>query len=43
VLRENGPMLEMCRTFGFAIAPDPDDEAVLRVRKPIVSGCTVNP
>ena len=37
VLRENGPMLEMCRTLGFAIAPDPDDEAVLRVRKPIVS------
>jgi hypothetical protein len=30
-------MLEMCRTLGFAIAPDPDDEAVLRVRKPIVS------
>ena len=43
VFRENGPMLEMCRTLGFAIAPDPDDEAVLRVRKPIVSGCTVNP
>ena len=37
VLRENGPMLEMCGTLGFAIAPDPDDEAVLRVCKPIAS------
>ena len=37
VLRENGPMLEMCRTLGFAIAPDPDDQAVLRVCKPIAS------
>ena len=37
VLRENGPMLEMCRTLGFVIASDPDDDAVLRVRKPIVS------
>ena len=37
VLRENGPMLEMCRALGFAVAPDPDDEALLRVRKPLAS------
>ena len=37
VLRENGPMLEMCRALGFAIAPDPDDAAILRVRKPLIS------
>ena len=37
VLRENGSMLEMCRTLGFTIAPDPDDEAVLRVRKPLAA------
>jgi len=35
VLRENGPMLEMCRALGFAIAPDPDDEALVQVRKPL--------
>ena len=37
VLRENAAMLEMCRALGFAIAPDPDDEALLRVRKPLIS------
>ena len=30
-------MLEMCRALGFAIAPDPDDPAVLRVRKRVGS------
>ncbi len=35
VLRENRPMLEMCRALGFAIAADPDDNAVSRVRKPL--------
>ena len=35
VLRENRPMLAMCRELGFAIAADPDDGAVLRVRKPL--------
>jgi acetyltransferase len=37
VLRENGPMLEMCHALGFAVAPDPDDEAVVRVRRPLAS------
>ena len=37
VLRENGPMLEMCRALGFAITSDPDDEAVVRVRKPLTA------
>ncbi len=36
VLRENRPMLEMCRALGFTIAPDPGDAAVVRVRKPLV-------
>lgn len=35
VLRENEPMLQMCRELGFAIAPDPADPAVMRVRKPL--------
>jgi acetyltransferase len=33
VLRENGPMLEMCRALGFAIVPEPNDPAVMAVRK----------
>jgi acetyltransferase len=37
VLRENGPMLEMCRALGFAIASDPDDEALMRARKLLTS------
>jgi acetyltransferase len=35
VLRENEPMLQMCRELGFAIAPEPADPAVMRVRKPL--------
>jgi acetyltransferase len=35
VLRENRPMLEMCRELGFSIAPDPTDPAVVSVRKPL--------
>ena len=35
VLRENGPMLAMCRELGFAISVDPDDPALVRVRKPL--------
>jgi acetyltransferase len=35
VLRENEPMLQMCREFGFAIAPQPADPAALLVRKPL--------
>jgi len=26
-------MLEMCRTFGFSLATDPDDAALVVVRK----------
>jgi acetyltransferase len=33
VLRENGPMLEMCRALGFAIAPEATDAAIMAVRK----------
>ena len=35
VLRENEPMLQMCRELGFAIAPEPADPAVMLVRKPL--------
>jgi acetyltransferase len=35
VLRENEPMLQMCRELGFAIARDPADPAVMVVRKPL--------
>jgi len=33
VLHENRPMLQMCCGFGFSLAADPDDAAVVRVRK----------
>jgi acetyltransferase len=33
VLRGNEPMLQMCRSFNFSIAPDPDDPAVMLVRR----------
>ena len=33
VLRENEPMLAMCRELGFAISADPNDAALIRVRK----------
>ena len=33
VLRENEPMLQMCRELDFSIAPDPNDPAVMLVRK----------
>ena len=33
VLRENAQMLQMCRELGFAVAPDPNDAAVMLVRK----------
>jgi acetyltransferase len=33
VLRENKPMLEMCQDLGFAIAQEPNEVTVLRVRK----------
>jgi GNAT superfamily N-acetyltransferase len=37
VLHENNPMLNMCRKLGFSIAPEPNDAAVLRVRKSLAS------
>ncbi|HEX2150581.1 MAG TPA: GNAT family N-acetyltransferase, partial [Stellaceae bacterium] len=36
VLRENEPMLAMCRELGFAIRADPNDAALVRVRKKLV-------
>jgi len=33
VLRENEPMLQMCRKLGFAVVPEPADLAVMLVRK----------
>jgi acetyltransferase len=35
VLRENEPMLQMCRELGFAIARDPADPTIMQVRKPL--------
>ena len=32
-MRENEPMLQMCRELGFAIASEPRDPAVMLVRK----------
>ena len=37
VLRENGAMLEMCGALGFAITPNPDDVAIVRVRKRLIA------
>jgi acetyltransferase len=37
VLRENRPMLAMCRELGFEIASDPKDAAVMLVRKMLAS------
>jgi len=33
VLRENGPMLQMCRELGFVITPNRSDPSVIQVRK----------
>jgi acetyltransferase len=33
VLRENQPMLQMCRELGFTIAPDPNDPALMAVAR----------
>lgn len=33
VLRENGPMLQMCRELGFAITPDPNNPPVVLASK----------
>jgi acetyltransferase len=37
VLRENGPMLQMCHELGFEIARDPSDPSVMQVRKRLAS------
>ena len=33
VLRENNPMLTMCRMLGFSIAPEPNDAPALGASK----------
>ena len=33
VLRENGPMLKMCRELGFTVSPHPDESDVMRVTR----------
>jgi acetyltransferase len=38
VLRENTPMLEMCRELGFRLAMPPDDPALVLVRKALAGG-----
>jgi acetyltransferase len=35
VLRENRPMLEMCRELGFAVSDEPGEPGVKRVNKPL--------
>jgi len=35
VLRENGPMLKMCRELGFTVSPHPDEPDVMRVTRRI--------
>jgi acetyltransferase len=37
VLRENGPMLQMCRELDFAIGPEPRDPAIMQVRKKLAA------
>jgi acetyltransferase len=36
VLRENAPMLQMCRELGFQVVSQPEDPAVMQVTKPLV-------
>jgi len=38
VLRENEPMLRMCRELDFTIAPQPSDPAILLVKKILSDG-----
>ncbi|HVB17981.1 MAG TPA: GNAT family N-acetyltransferase, partial [Stellaceae bacterium] len=33
VMRENRPMLAMCRELGFTVAPDPADASIVQVKK----------
>jgi acetyltransferase len=37
VLRENAPMLQMCRELGFRVAAQPEDPAVMLVTKPLAA------
>ena len=37
VLRENQPMLQMCRELGFSVVPDPADPAIMHVRKQLIA------
>jgi hypothetical protein len=37
VLRENQPMLQMCRELGFSMVPQPADPAIVLVKQ-ILSG-----
>jgi acyl-CoA synthetase (NDP forming)/GNAT superfamily N-acetyltransferase len=41
VLRENEPMLQMCRELGFSVALDPNDPAVMLVEKRLAKDGTV--
>src|SRR5205823_7799971 len=36
VLRENRPMLAMCRELGFSVATERTDPAIMRVRKALI-------
>jgi acetyltransferase len=38
VLRENRPMLAMCREFGFTMESDPNDASIMLVRKVLAAG-----
>jgi acetyltransferase len=38
VLRENQPMLAMCRELGFTIVDDPSDASIMRVCKALTLG-----
>jgi acetyltransferase len=38
VLRENQPMLKMCRSLGFTTASDPTDATLIRVHKSLREG-----
>lgn len=38
VLRENQPMLDMCRDLGFTIAREANDATAVRVRKSLAAG-----
>jgi acetyltransferase len=38
VLHENRPMLDLCRSFGFTLAANPNDAALTTVRKTLEAG-----